>query len=617
VAKISQRSTAGTVQGANVLGLIQDGLDKQITVTNLMAAASSGTQIFRNPADYGLVDDATLLVDQTTALQNYLNAYGTGTAHLPNWRIAFTQVKLRPGTTLIGAGIGPGASGSTNYGTYLRQLNGSNVDAIINDPASAAPGSWHHWTRLSGFRLEKAVGHTDTLGSGIKFSTSPGEGMIIDWVFIARFPENGIWLADGAVPLKMRDLHLFLNGEYGLKLGTSTTKLWSGMYIETVSGDQNGLGLIHLHKLQSTNSTLLINHIKAESPTVAGTQDCTIHIEDCLTPIEIHCIGMLGITPKVNEKIMVKITGTNTPTVAVYGMDGSLVDTMIKDLQNNITIPWDADRTSIVYKDGVIHDLVSDDAGPVLGIARVASANAQDIAYVVPVLVNGKQIGAMPIYTTPSQPADSLFADGFETGTFSAWTTTINNAGGSIAVSASAALAGSFGALVTPSAANNVNANVVRKVVKWRTPYLGGKITLNLNTWSSPSTRQCRIWKIMAADSSPVLFECYIDTGLASKTCTLRCSDDTNAFVRTSSFIIDTATHTIEFFIQRASSATANDGIFRTWLDGVMEDEFTNVDLYDQEFPDTLEVGSNPGYTLFTGSFFIDGVVLSDIGRAL
>jgi hypothetical protein len=609
--KISERAAASALTGAETIPVIQGGLDRKATLSQVVPA-----KLFRNPADYGLVDDSTLLIDQTTALQNYLNAAGTGTCYLPNWRIAFTQIKVRPGMTLIGAGIGAQA---VQYGTYLRQLSGSNVSAIVNDPTVTFPGQWMHWTKLMGFRLEKASGHTDTLGSGIEFNTAPGEGMIIEWVHVNRFPKQGIWLADGATPLKMRDLHLGHNGEYGLKLGTSTTKLWSSMYISTVSGDNNGIALIHLQKMQSAIGTLLINHIKSEAsqPGSGGLQDTTIHIEDCTIPIEIHAMNFLGITPKVNDKIMIRLTGTNTPkSLSVYGMAGSLVDYLIKDNQNGISVPWNANRCGIIYKDGIVHDFDPTDSGPVLGKVRAAATNADNVAYTVPVLVNGVQTGTIPIYTIASQPAGPMFSDGFETGDTSNWTSTTQGANGSVAVAAGAALDGSYGLSVTPSTTSN-NGNVIRKVFKWRTPYLGGKLTINLNTFASSSSRQLRIWRVGAADNSPMMFECYVDAGVSPKQCVMRCADDTGSFVRTSQFDIDTNEHVLEFLIQRASSATANDGVFQTWKDGVQEDLFTNVDLYNLEVSDTLEIGSQAGFTGFSGTFYLDTVILADNGRVV
>lgn len=295
--------------------------------------------------DYNLVDDPALALDQTAGLQAFINA-GSGKAILPPWRIAFTQLKVTPGLDLEGSGIGPQWDGQR--GTYLKQLPGSNKDAIINDPAKAGPGAWMHWTRLSNFRLEGTL--TDTAGSGIKYSTSPGEGCIIDRVFVKGFPEHGIWMADGAVPLKLRDLHLFQNGQYGLKIGNSTVKLFSSCHIDTISGDENGLGLVHLQKIQKTTSNVSIIQLKSEA---AIKQDWTVHIEDCNCPIKIDSPSVQGTLPHANPKALVRISGPMTPRLSLYNVTGNWIDHLIDDTVNAIQLPM-AHKIAVFYKDGLV-----------------------------------------------------------------------------------------------------------------------------------------------------------------------------------------------------------------------------------------------------------------------
>lgn len=281
--------------------------------------------------DFDLVDDPTLAKDQTVGLQAFLNAMsGAGKAILPPWRMAFRQLTVGPGLDLEGSGIGPPYD--PGRGTLLKQLPGSNVDAIVT---SNLPGTWMHWTRLSNFRLEGTP--TDTAGSGIKFLRSLGEGTTVDRVFIRGFPEQGIWLADGATPAKLRDLHLFQNGQYGLKIGNDTIKRFYTTYIETVSGDDNGLGLIHLLKLQKTYTTIEFMHVKGEGNTTK--QNDLVHIEDCSCNVSLHAASSTGIIPRTVVKSLVKITGPMTPRVSLFNPGWSGIDHLINDTANNITIP--------------------------------------------------------------------------------------------------------------------------------------------------------------------------------------------------------------------------------------------------------------------------------------
>jgi hypothetical protein len=304
---------------------------------------------------YGLRDDPTFLKDQTAAFQDFLDdvraggMQGAGRAIIPPWRIMITTVRVRPGLDLEGCGIGPRFD--SGRGTFIGQFP-VEADAIINDPTRTFPGQWMHWTRLSNFRLERLDG--GTAGSGIKYTTSTGEGTIIDRVFVQGFPHNGIWMADGATPMKMRDLHVFKNGQYGFKIGDSTgTKRVYASLIETISGDANGLGLVHLQRLQRDYSVLCFMHVKSEGVT-SGSQDNTFVIEDCTAGIEIHTLSMLGIIPRTTMKSMVRIKGPLTPRVALHNYGCSGIDNTLVDEANGITIPYTSPKIATFYKDGLL-----------------------------------------------------------------------------------------------------------------------------------------------------------------------------------------------------------------------------------------------------------------------
>lgn len=306
---------------------------------------------------YGLRDDPTLTKDQTASLQDFLDgtldaAGGGGKAMLPPWRLAFTQLKVGPGLDLEGCGIGPRYD--PGRGTFLQQLPGTNADAVINDPARTRSGGWMHWVRLANFRLEGNLSTGDTLGSGIRYTTGLGEGCVIERVFVKNFPDHGIWLADGAVPLKLRDLHLFQNGRYGLVLGADTPKQWSTCLVETVSGDDNGVGLIHLKKIQKLYAAVCLMHIKGEGHTTK--QNDLIHIEDCACPVSVHVPSLSGIIPRTVVKSMVTITGPSTPRLSLFGPTGNGIDYLINDMQNGTTIPAGetAQCIALFYRDGLL-----------------------------------------------------------------------------------------------------------------------------------------------------------------------------------------------------------------------------------------------------------------------
>ena len=210
-----------------------------------------------------------------------------GTIAVPAQFCIVKQVELRDGVTLLGTGMS-----SPNWGSTLRQPNGSNQDLIVSDK-SAGTG-FTQFGGISSLRLYAAPPptNTSTNGNGINWRAVSGEGTKFEHLVINNFPQNGILFQNGGEPLLLRDIHVFACGRFGIEIKTSNhgNQL---IQLEHISGDNNKLGLIHIDVGAATGSiSVLINGVKAESD---GTNQLDAVVLDSArpTPVDIWINGMV------------------------------------------------------------------------------------------------------------------------------------------------------------------------------------------------------------------------------------------------------------------------------------------------------------------------------------
>lgn len=164
---------------------------------------------------------------------------------------------------------------------------------------------------------------------------------------------------------------------------------------------------------------------------------------------------------------------------------------------------------------------------------------------------------------TPTPIADLIFADGFESGDLSAWTSAETD-GGDLKVSTAAALAGNFG--LEARIDDNNRIYVIDESPNGETRYRArfaydpnslsmdrGDSHLLFVGWSGDRTQVLRITVIYLADSY------QIRAGLMA---------DNGAWLYTERGVISDAPHAIEVEWKAASSPVEHDGFLRLWIDG-------------------------------------------------
>jgi hypothetical protein len=206
-----------------------------------------------------------------------------------------------------------------------------------------------------------------------------------------------------------------------------------------------------------------------------------------------------------------------------------------------------------------------------------------------------------PTATNTPGSADLIFADGFESGTLSAWTTNINDAG-DLSVSAAAALVGGQGMQAMIDDANTI-------YVTDDTP--NAEMRYRARFYFDPNSIT------MASGDAHFIFKGFMGTATDIVQVELRNSagayqirakllNDSAVFVVTNWFTISDAPHFIELDWRAATAVGANNGGLTFWIDGVQQADLVGVDN-DTGRIDRARLGALAGMDVGTsGTYYFD-----------
>jgi hypothetical protein len=215
--------------------------------------------------------------------------------------------------------------------------------------------------------------------------------------------------------------------------------------------------------------------------------------------------------------------------------------------------------------------------------------------------------GPSPTFTnTPTASntpggSDLIFADGFESGNLSAWTSNTNDAG-DLSVSAAAALVGSQG---LRAVIDDTNTIYVTDDTPNAEPRYRARFYFDPNSMT------------MASGDAHFIFKGFMGTGTDVLQVEFRNSagayqirgkilNDSSAFVVTNWFTISNAPHAIEVDWRASTGAGANNGGLTLWIDGVQQADLTGVDN-DTSRIDRVRLGALAGMDVGTsGTYFFD-----------
>jgi hypothetical protein len=168
--------------------------------------------------------------------------------------------------------------------------------------------------------------------------------------------------------------------------------------------------------------------------------------------------------------------------------------------------------------------------------------------------------------------SDAIFADGFESGSLSAWSANGND-GGDLNVSPAAALVGEYGMRAVINDEHPIG-------VQDQTP--NGEAHYRVRFYFDPNSIA------MARYDSHVIFYGYTDAYIGVLQLELQYDNgyqiragalnDAGAWVSMSWFTLSDAPHCLELDWQASSGVGANDGSLMFWLDGQQKGNLANID---------------------------------------
>ena len=220
-----------------------------------------------------------------------------------------------------------------------------------------------------------------------------------------------------------------------------------------------------------------------------------------------------------------------------------------------------------------------------------------------PTATNTPPSGPTPTPTATNTPgsSDLIFADSFETGNLSAWSSNTND-GGDLSVSAAAALVGSQG---MQAVINNNTSIYVTDDMPNAEPRYRARFYFHPNSIQMASGDNHFIFQGYSGSTTLVLrVQFRFSNGNYQLRAALR--DDGSSWTNTSWFTLNDVSHFIELDWQAATSAGANNGSLALWIDGTQQASLTGVDN-DTRRIDRVRLGAVAGIDTGTrGTYYFD-----------
>ncbi len=212
---------------------------------------------------------------------------------------------------------------------------------------------------------------------------------------------------------------------------------------------------------------------------------------------------------------------------------------------------------------------------------------------------------ATPTVTNTPTPtptgSDLIFADEFESGSFSAWSGT--SGGSDLGVQASAALYGSYGMKTLINDTQTLYAEDLSPNVEssYRVRFYVDPNTLSMSNGNTISLFQA--WYDSSPDVNVVTVQLRYNNGYKIR---LQYREDGGP-TTSSEYAISDAPHALEIQWQAASSVNDHDGILRLWIDGTQQLEVLTLDnenhRVDYARLGVLQLNSAPSGTLCFDAF--------------
>jgi hypothetical protein len=212
--------------------------------------------------------------------------------------------------------------------------------------------------------------------------------------------------------------------------------------------------------------------------------------------------------------------------------------------------------------------------------------------------------------TTTTIDTGLIFNIGHETGDFSEYDSTVTD-GGDLSVSSAAGLAGTnYGMDIhIDDTADIYGTKVFPQITS---SSYRARFYIDTNSLTIPNYNEFTIFYFWHEGSMLTQVRLYYhsSTGYGIRVGT---RNDTWPFHYTNRAYVQDGEHYVEFLIEYASSPSSADGRLTLWVDGVLEDQVNNIQLYTMEKPSSIRWGAASGVDSGTsGTFYMDEFVLRD-----
>ena len=207
-----------------------------------------------------------------------------------------------------------------------------------------------------------------------------------------------------------------------------------------------------------------------------------------------------------------------------------------------------------------------------------------------------------PTPTNTSGVSDLIFADGFESGNFAAWTANTTDLG-DLSASPLAALVGSQGMQAVIDDANSiyVTDDSPNSELRYRVRFY-----FDPNSITMASTDAHFIFKGFMGTTTDVLQVELRPSSAGFYELKAKLLNDSGVFISTNLLTISDMPHFIELHWRASTSAGANNGGLTLWIDGVQQEDLTGVDN-DTLRVDRARLGALSGIDTGTsGTYFFD-----------
>ncbi len=203
--------------------------------------------------------------------------------------------------------------------------------------------------------------------------------------------------------------------------------------------------------------------------------------------------------------------------------------------------------------------------------------------------------------TSTSSASDLIFANGFETGNLSAWTSNTNDLG-DLSVSAAAALIGAQGMQAVLDDNNTIYITDDSPNVE---PRYRARFYFDPNSIPMLSGDAHFIFKAFRGASTEVL-RMEFRQSAGSYQLRIALLDDGNIWINSTWFTISDASHFIELDWRAPTVVAANNGSLTFWIDGTQQANLTGVDN-DSRRIDRVRLGALTGVDNGTrGTYYFD-----------